>query len=125
MVKQPVEFENSFGSRLLGILFRDPSAPSDVVGDEQTALAQARRHKAQHARVVFFIDIVEDDVVLLLLLGENFKSVPGVERDAIGNTSAIEVAASPLSVLCIAVGVDDAAFVADGLCPPDSRVSDG
>ena len=63
----------------VGILFRDAAAPQNVVGDEQAALAQARRDQAQHARIVVFVDIVEDDVELLLLFGKKFQRVAGVQ----------------------------------------------
>src|SRR5271155_674646 len=67
VVKQPIELENGL-LRVFRILVRDLSAPKNIVRDKQATLAQAWRHQTQHTRVVLFIDIVEDDVILLLLL---------------------------------------------------------
>ncbi len=58
-----------------GIVFRDASAPQNVIGDEQAAFAQPRPDQAQHARIIFFVDIVENNVELLLLLGKKFQRV--------------------------------------------------
>ena len=80
------------------IFFRNPATPQNVVGNEESAFAQARCYQPQHARIIFFVHIVEDDVEFLLLLGEEFQSVAGMKRDAVGNSGPIEIAAGALGV---------------------------
>ncbi len=55
----------------------------------------------------------------------NSSASPGVQRDAVRNSGAIEIAASALGILRVAVGIDDAAFFAHRLRPPDRRIANG
>ena len=48
-----------------------------------------------------------------------------MDGDATRHAGAIEITAGSIGIFRISVGVDDAAFFADSLCPPDGRVSDG
>ena len=49
------------------ILLRHFAAPQNVVGHEQAAFAKAWQGQAQGARIVFFVNIAENDVEFLFL----------------------------------------------------------
>src|SRR5439155_2683009 len=87
--------------------------------------AKFGRRKPEDARIVFFVDVVEDDVELLFLLGEKLECVANLYRDAISDTSSLEVAAGLLSVLGVPVGVDHTAALSQSAGPPNGRVADG
>ena len=63
-----VELLNGAGGLLFGIRLGNTPVPQDIICNEQATAAQARTHQIQHSRIVFFINIVKDDVELLLLL---------------------------------------------------------
>ncbi|HKH97676.1 MAG TPA: hypothetical protein VJ999_01100 [Candidatus Sulfotelmatobacter sp.] len=125
VVQLAVKFEDGLGLRVGRILLGDVPAPQHVVGNEQSALAQARGYQAQHAGIIFLVHVVEDDVELLFVLGEELQRVAGVEGDAAGDAGAGKVAAGALGILPVAIGIDDAAFLSHGLGPPDGGVPNG
>ena len=98
VVKVTIKFEDGFRGRFLRILFGNPSAPKHVVSNEQSTFAQPRSHQPQHTRIVFLIDIVEDDVEFGLLLRENFQRVAGVEGDTVRNSCTSEITPSSFGV---------------------------
>ena len=66
VIHQPVELENGTCT-FIGIRFRHLAAPQDVVRYEQAATLQMGERDAKYARVIGFVDVIEDDVVGLLL----------------------------------------------------------
>src|ERR1700752_3230662 len=73
IVKLPIELKDGFGARVGRVLLGNPPAPQHIVRDKEPALAEARSHQAQDARVIVFVDIVENDVEFLLLLRKIFQ----------------------------------------------------
>src|ERR1017187_4321778 len=76
-VKQAVELHDTLGVfvRLLAVRqiriasgVRYPAAPQSIVGNEEPALAHARRRHVEHAGIVMLIHVVEYDVEFLLAL---------------------------------------------------------
>ena len=99
------------------------AAPKNVVSDKQSPLAKLRNGESKHARIVLFVDIVEDDIEFLLLLREQFEGVADSDSDAVGDSGPFEVFASLLGILGIAIGVDDAAVLAHSTGPPNGGIT--
>src|SRR5260370_13649939 len=79
----------------------------------------------QHPRIIFFIYVVEDDIELLFLLGEQLQSIAHGNVNAILNSSLLEILARFGRVALIAIAVKDFALFADGARPPERGVADG
>src|SRR5215469_18198269 len=124
LIQLTVELQDGFRGGFRRLLGRDFAAPEHVVGNEQPALAQFGDCEPQYPRIVFLVDVIEDDVKFLLLLGEQLQRVAGADRDAIGHPGTLKVALGLLGVARIAVGVVDASVVAHGTRPPDGRITD-
>src|SRR5580658_32987 len=119
-----VEFENGF-RRLVRILLGDSPAPQNVIRNKQPALAQTRQSESEHARIVFLVNVVENDVELLLVFGKKLQSITGRQIDSRYDSRLLEISAGFLGILSIAVGVEHQPASAHRSCPPDSRVSNG
>ena len=91
------------------LLRRHPAAPQDIVRDKQAALANARGYQPEDTRIIFFVDVVEDDVELLLLLREQFQRVTGEDFYFFADPGPLEVLARLLGILWIAIGVENLA----------------
>src|SRR5260370_36781978 len=78
----------------------------------------------QHPRIIFFIYVVEDDIELLFLLGEQLQSIAHGNVNAILNSRLLEILARFGRVALIAIAVKDFALFAVDAHPPERGVAD-
>src|SRR5439155_3884315 len=123
IVKQPVELEYRFGGSFGRILLRHSPAPQNVVRNQQSAFAQLGNRDSKYSWIVFFVDVVENNVEFLLLLREQFEGVADSDSDAVGDSGPFEVFASLLGILGVAIGVDDPAVLAHSTGPPNGGIT--
>src|SRR5258708_17471946 len=124
-IETPVEYLNRAGGYFFWLALSHPSAPQDIVGDEQAAPAQARQYQIEHARIILLIDVVEHDVELLLLLRQAVERPAHFHMNALFDAGPLEVSPGFGGVLFVAVGIEDFPALAHGLGPPDGGITDG
>ena len=117
------------GNELPPAGFHNPERKRIDVGrldHKKTARLEPRNGELQHARIVFLIHIVKDDVQRSgLFFRQYLQRIAHPHVDSPGNPGFVEIPARLFGILKTAVGVDDASRVAYSHRPPDGGVSDG
>src|SRR5207249_11549968 len=111
-----------FARLYCGSCLHNCTTPQSVVCYSQPAYAQPENGDAKDTRIIFLIDIVENNVELLHFFRQQFERVSGFQRDAVADLGPLKILPSTRGVIRVAVGVNYLAALGDGASPPDGRV---
>src|SRR5256885_2051643 len=110
-------------AELLGLgRSRDPSRPQGVVADVEAPDSDPVARRAPRLRVPMLVDVAVDDVELTFQRIHRLDRVPHVELDWIPQPGPLQVVASLLLVLRVAIGEVELAAGSEGSGEPVARI---